>query len=39
MYRGELVEMMDARSADRETVGLLMATGRRTETPQAPEAA
>jgi simple sugar transport system ATP-binding protein len=39
MYRGEIVEMMDARTADRETVGLLMATGRRSETPPNGEAA
>ncbi len=29
MYRGELVSMLDARTADREAVGLLMATGGR----------
>ncbi len=29
IYRGEIVEMLDARTADRETVGLLMATGGR----------
>ncbi len=39
MYRGEIVEMMDARVADRETVGLLMATGRRSADSTAPEAA
>ena len=27
MYRGQLVEIVDARTADREDVGLLMATG------------
>ena len=27
MYRGELVAVVDARTADREDVGLLMATG------------
>jgi simple sugar transport system ATP-binding protein len=41
MYRGELVAMMDGPSADRETVGLLMATGRREAAPEpeAPQAA
>ena len=29
MYRGELVATLDGRSADKEEVGLLMATGRR----------
>jgi hypothetical protein len=29
MYRGEIVATLDARTADREEVGLLMATGRR----------
>jgi simple sugar transport system ATP-binding protein len=29
MYRGEIVATLDARTADREDVGLLMATGRR----------
>nr|MBA2266175.1 ATP-binding cassette domain-containing protein [Chloroflexota bacterium] len=29
MYRGELVAIVDARSADREEIGLLMATGGR----------
>ena len=28
MYRGEVVALLDARTADREEVGLLMATGR-----------
>ena len=39
MYRGEIVALLDARSADRETVGLLMATGGRTEQPVPAEAA
>ena len=39
MYRGELVAMLDARTADRETVGLLMATGRRSGASPEPEAA
>jgi simple sugar transport system ATP-binding protein len=34
MYRGEIVSLMDARTADRETVGLLMATGKRTDAPE-----
>jgi hypothetical protein len=29
MYRGELVALLDAQTAEREEVGLLMATGRR----------
>jgi hypothetical protein len=29
MYRGEIVALLDSRSAEREDVGLLMATGRR----------
>ncbi len=29
IYRGQIVDVMDARTADRETVGLLMATGGR----------
>jgi ABC-type uncharacterized transport system ATPase subunit len=29
MYRGELVAIVDARKADREEIGLLMATGGR----------
>jgi ABC-type uncharacterized transport system ATPase subunit len=33
MYRGEIVAVMDGRSADREEVGLLMATGGRTASP------
>ncbi len=31
MYRGELVAVVDGRSANREEIGLLMATGRREE--------
>jgi hypothetical protein len=27
MYRGEMVAIVDARQADREEIGLLMATG------------
>jgi simple sugar transport system ATP-binding protein len=33
MYRGEIVATLDARTADREEVGLLMATGRRDAEP------
>jgi simple sugar transport system ATP-binding protein len=33
MYRGELVAVVDGRSADREDVGLLMATGGRKGAP------
>ena len=29
MYRGEIVEILDGRTADEEDVGLLMATGGR----------
>ena len=29
MYRGELVAIVDARTADKEEIGLLMATGGR----------
>jgi general nucleoside transport system ATP-binding protein len=32
MYRGQLVEIVDARTADREDVGLLMATGGKSPT-------
>jgi simple sugar transport system ATP-binding protein len=35
MYRGEIVATLDGRSADREEVGLLMATGRREAPPEA----
>ena len=35
MYRGRIVAVLDARSSDRETVGLLMATGGR-DTPPPP---
>jgi hypothetical protein len=38
MYRGELVEVLDGRTANRERVGLLMATGGR-QHPIAKEAA
>jgi simple sugar transport system ATP-binding protein len=38
MYRGEVVAIVDGRTASREEVGLLMATGRRDETPE-PQAA
>jgi hypothetical protein len=31
MYRGAIVQVLDARSAEREQVGLLMATGGRQE--------
>ncbi len=31
MYRGEIVALLDGRTASREEVGLLMATGRRTQ--------
>jgi ABC-type uncharacterized transport system ATPase subunit len=31
MYRGEIVDTLDARTVDRNEVGLLMATGRRSE--------
>jgi simple sugar transport system ATP-binding protein len=34
MYRGEIVATLDGRSADREEVGLLMATGRRDAPPE-----
>jgi hypothetical protein len=34
MYRGELVATVDGRTADREDVGLLMATGRRDAPPE-----
>jgi simple sugar transport system ATP-binding protein len=34
MYRGELVATVDGRTADREEVGLLMATGRRDAPPE-----
>ena len=37
MYRGELVATLDGRTADKDEVGLLMATGGRE--PQAGEAA
>ena len=33
MYRGRIVKVLDARSTDREAVGLLMATGGRDEAP------
>ncbi|MEK6191994.1 MAG: ABC transporter ATP-binding protein [Chloroflexota bacterium] len=33
MYRGAIVDVLDGRTADRETVGLLMATGGRTAEP------
>jgi simple sugar transport system ATP-binding protein len=33
MYRGELVAVVDGRSANREEIGLLMATGGRAEAP------
>ena len=37
MYRGRIVAVMDGPTADRETVGLLMATGGREPAgPQAP---
>jgi simple sugar transport system ATP-binding protein len=39
MYRGELVALMGAADADRETVGLLMATGGRSAQPSDEEAA
>ena len=40
MYRGQLVAILDGRSATREEVGLLMATGGRTAEPAAhPEVA
>ena len=35
MYRGELVATMDGRTADKNEVGLLMATGRRAGTAAA----
>jgi ABC-type uncharacterized transport system ATPase subunit len=41
LYRGELVAVLDGRSADREQIGLLMATGGRgggITPPEAPEA-
>lgn len=38
VYRGELVAMLDGRSADREQVGLLMATGGRATAVAAPDA-
>ena len=38
MYRGRIVKVLDARSTNREAVGLLMATGGREEAP-GPEAA
>ena len=34
MYRGAIVDVLDGRTADRETVGLLMATGGRTAEPE-----
>ncbi len=34
MYRGEIVATLDGRTADREEVGLLMATGRRDSVPE-----
>jgi ABC-type uncharacterized transport system ATPase subunit len=37
MYRGEIVAVLDARSTNREEVGLLMATGGRSRDAQAPE--
>ena len=39
MYRGRLVTILDARSTNREEVGLLMATGGRDQAPAAAEAA
>ncbi len=33
MYRGAIVEVLDGRTADREKVGLLMATGGRATEP------
>jgi simple sugar transport system ATP-binding protein len=38
LYRGRLVAVLDARSADKERVGLLMATGGRTDEPAGPPA-
>jgi simple sugar transport system ATP-binding protein len=37
MYRGEIVAVLDARSTNREEVGLLMATGGKARDAQAPE--
>jgi simple sugar transport system ATP-binding protein len=34
MYRGQIVATLDGRTADREEVGLLMATGRRDSVPE-----
>jgi simple sugar transport system ATP-binding protein len=39
MYRGEVVKVLDARTASREEVGLLMATGGRQDTPPRQEPA
>jgi ABC-type uncharacterized transport system ATPase subunit len=39
MYRGEIVGLVDGRSASREEVGLLMAAGRRSIPPVEPEGA
>jgi simple sugar transport system ATP-binding protein len=39
MYRGEIVKVLDARSASREEVGLLMATGGRQDAPPRQEPA
>jgi general nucleoside transport system ATP-binding protein len=39
MYRGQIVALVDGRSANREEVGLLMATGGRTSASIAPEPA
>jgi simple sugar transport system ATP-binding protein len=35
MYRGEIVAMRDGRTADKEEIGLLMATGQRDAQPVA----
>ncbi|MEO6207116.1 MAG: ABC transporter ATP-binding protein [Candidatus Limnocylindrales bacterium] len=39
MYRGRLVATLDGPTADKEYVGLLMATGGRAESPKAPDEA
>jgi len=39
MYRGEIVALVDARTAVKEDIGLLMATGGRAETPASGDAA
>jgi hypothetical protein len=38
MYRGEIVGLVDGRTAEREEIGLLMAAGRRSVPPVEAEA-